>query len=190
MCFCTYFQYLYKTQLHPKCHLRHSCIEPFRQQGWALKATKKSTRFQEKVKDFLTDKFNEEVETGRKADPMQVSTEMRHLTDETGKLVFSSQEWKTTRQITSFFARLSAHQRQRQLGTSAAIGEEIEQTYIDMWDNETDRLEIRDLVFEQSDISHLITYNMEPVYDLCGIAKQRGKLKSQFKIKDLIEIFG
>ena len=26
-----------------------------RQQGWALKATKKSTRFQEKVKDFLTD---------------------------------------------------------------------------------------------------------------------------------------
>ena len=23
-----YFQYLYKTQFHPKCHLRHSCIEP------------------------------------------------------------------------------------------------------------------------------------------------------------------
>ena len=95
-----------------------------RQQGWALK----STRFQEEVKDFLTDKFNEGVETGRKADPMQVSTEMRHLTDETGNLVFSSQEWKTIRQITSFFARLSARQRQRQLGTSAAIGEEIEQT--------------------------------------------------------------
>ena len=78
------------------------------QQGWALKATKKSTRFQEKVKDFLTDKFNEGVETGRKADSMQVSTEVRHLTDETGNLVFSSQEWKTTRQITIFFARLSA----------------------------------------------------------------------------------
>ena len=156
-----------------------------RQQGWALKATKKSTRFQGKVKDFLTDKINEGVETGRKADPMQVSTEMRHLTDETGNLVFSSQEWKTTRQITSFFARLSARQRQRQLGTSAAIGEEIEQTDIDMWDNETGRLEIRDLVFGQLDISHPIRYRQ---YDLCGIAKQRGKLKSQFKIKDLIEI--
>ena len=159
-----------------------------RQQGWALKATKKSTRFQEKVKDFLTEKFNEGVETGRKVDPMQVSTEMRHLTDETGNLVFSSQElWKTIRQITSFFARLSARQRQRQLGTSAAIGEEIhvEQTNIDMRDNETGRLEIRDLVFGQLDISHPITYRQ---YDLCGIAKQRGKLKSQFKIKDLIEI--
>ena len=99
-----------------------------RQQGWALKATKKLTRFQENVKDFLTDKFNEGVETGRKADQMQVSTEMWHLTDEIGNLVFSSQEWKTTRQITSFFARLSARQRQRQLGTSAPIGEEIEQT--------------------------------------------------------------
>ena len=82
--------------------------------------------------DFLTDKFNEGVEARRKADPMQVSTEMRHLTDETGNLVFSSQEWKTTRQITRFFARLSARQRQRQLGTSAVIGEEIEQTDIDM----------------------------------------------------------
>ena len=118
---------------------------------------------------------------------MQVSTEMRHLTDETRNLnlVFSSQEWKTTRQITSFFARLSVHQRQRQLGTSAAIGEEIEQTDIDMWDNEIGRLESRDLVFGQLDISHPITYRQ---YDLCGIAKQRGKLKSQFKIKDLIEI--
>ena len=104
---------------------------------------------------------------------------MRHITDETGNLVFSSQEWKTTRQITSFFARLSARQRQRQLGTSAAIGEEIEQTDIDMWDNEAGRLEIRDLVFGQLDISHPITYRQ---YDLCGIAKQRGKLKSQFKI--------
>ena len=54
-----------------------------------------------------------------------------------------------------------------------------------MWDNETGRLEIRDLVFGQLDISHPITYRQ---YALCGIAKQRGKLKSQFKIKDLIEI--
>ena len=54
-----------------------------------------------------------------------------------------------------------------------------------MWDNETGRLEIRDLVFGQLDISHPITYRQ---YDLCGTAKQGGKLKSQFKIKDLIEI--
>ena len=99
---------------------------------------------------------------------MQVSTEMRHITDGTGNLVFSSHEWNTTRQITSFFARLSARQRQRQLGTSAAIGEEIEQGDIDMWDNETGHLEICDLVFGQLDISHPITYRQ---YDLCGIAK-------------------
>ena len=132
-----------------------------------IKGTKKSTRFQEKVKDYLTDKFNEGVKTGRKADPMQVSTEMRHLTDETGTLFFSSHKWNTTRQITSFFARLSTRQRQRQLGTSAAIGEEIEQTDIDMWDNETGHLEIRDLVFGQLDVSHPITYRQN---DFCGIA--------------------
>ena len=28
VCFCMYFQYLYTTQFHPKCHLPHSCIEP------------------------------------------------------------------------------------------------------------------------------------------------------------------
>ena len=84
---------------------------------------------------------------------------MRHLTDETGNLVFSSQEWKTTRQYASFFARLSARQRQRQLGTSAAIGEEIEQADIDKWDKETGRLEIHRLVFGQLDISHPIVDN-------------------------------
>lgn len=72
------------------------------------------------------------------------------------------------------------------LGTSAIAGEAIEETDIDMWDNETGRLEIHDLVFGQldPDISHPIMYRQ---YDLCGIAKQRGKLKSQYKIKDLIE---
>lgn len=158
---------------------------PIRQQGWALKASKKSTRFQEKVKDFLTDKFEKGVATGEKSDPMQVAREMRHLTDQTGTLIFSSEEWKTTRQVTSFFARLSARQRQRQLGSSATSRETIEGSDVDMWDNETGRLEIRDLVFGQLDISHPIMYRQ---HDLCGIAKQRGKLKSQFKIRDLVEI--
>lgn len=65
---------------------------PIRQQGWALKTTKKSRRFQERVKEFLTSKFNKGVETGQKSDPGQVAKEMRQLTDETGTLVFSSEE--------------------------------------------------------------------------------------------------
>lgn len=158
---------------------------PIRQQGWALKATKKSRRFQESVKNFLTDKFNKGVETGQKSDPVQVAREMRHLTDEAGNLIFSSEEWKTSRQISSFFARLSARQRQQQLGSSVTTGEQIEGSDIDMWDNETGRLEIRDLVFGQLDVTHPIMYQQ---YDLCEISKQRGKLKTMFKIKDLSEI--
>ena len=47
-----------------------------------------------------------------------------------------------------------------------------------MWDNETGRLKIRDVVFGELDISHPIMYRQ---YDLCGISKPRGKLKSLLK---------
>ena len=45
-----------------------------------------------KGEEFLTSKFNKGVETGQKPDPGQVAKEIRQLTDETGTLVFSSEE--------------------------------------------------------------------------------------------------
>ena len=67
-----------------------------------------STRFSETVKSFLKDTFNAGTQTGRKADPGQVSADIRKVrnADETRK--FSSNEWLTKAQVQSFFSRLSS----------------------------------------------------------------------------------
>ena len=45
--------------------------------GWALKKQKSSTRFPEKVKSYLNDRFLTDEDTGNKVSPMQVVCEMR-----------------------------------------------------------------------------------------------------------------
>lgn len=51
--------------------------------GWALpKPRAGSSRFTEKVKNYLTARFDLGEQTGRKADPQQVSSDMRKTTDE------------------------------------------------------------------------------------------------------------
>ncbi|XP_078348424.1 uncharacterized protein LOC144633421 [Oculina patagonica] len=51
-----------------------------------------------------------------KADPVQVAREMKCVRDGSGKLQFKPEEWRTAKQISSFFSRMSAIQRQRQTG--------------------------------------------------------------------------
>ena len=66
------------------------------------------------VKAYLEQKFDAGSGSGLKADPIQVSNEMKLVKDKNGKLLFSPEEWRTAQQISSFFSRLSAIQRQRQ----------------------------------------------------------------------------
>ena len=54
--------------------------------GWALKSTKWTTRMEEKVKDFLVQKFNQGVAGGQKADPIHVARKMKSIRDSSGKL--------------------------------------------------------------------------------------------------------
>ena len=79
--------------------------------GWALKSTKRGNRMGENVRSYLTEKFNEGVLGGPKADANQVAKEMKVLRGEDGRLVFKPDEWRTAKQIASFFSRLSALQR-------------------------------------------------------------------------------
>ncbi|KAK3745426.1 hypothetical protein QZH41_010250, partial [Actinostola sp. cb2023] len=79
--------------------------------GWALKVIKRSPRMGQKAKTFLIEKFNIGVTGGQKADPGQVSREMKCVRDSTGNLQFKPEEWRTPNQISSFFSRLSAMQR-------------------------------------------------------------------------------
>ena len=49
-------------------------------EGWALQKPRGgSTRFSETVKSFLKDRFNAGAQTGRKADPAQVSADIRKV---------------------------------------------------------------------------------------------------------------
>ena len=80
--------------------------------GWALtKQRAGSTRFPEKVKNYLTAKFDLGEQSGLKADPQQVSNDMRKARDEQNRRLFEREEWLTKSQVQGFFSRLSANRR-------------------------------------------------------------------------------
>lgn len=81
--------------------------------GWALKAIKRGKRMSEKVKKFLVEKFMSGV-SGHKADPSAVAKEMKLMKNDSGSLVFSPDEWRNAKQITSFFSRLSSLQKRNE----------------------------------------------------------------------------
>ena len=85
-----------------------------RNKGWALKSTKRPTRKEEKVKAFLVQKFNQGVAGGQKLDAVHEAREMKSIRESGGKLKFKPDEWRTAQQISTFFARTSALQRQGQ----------------------------------------------------------------------------
>ena len=77
-------------------------------QGWALKGQKAATTASQNVKAFLIAKFNEGLISGQKANPTDVAKETQKAKDSRGSPVFLLEDWKTARQISSFFSRLSA----------------------------------------------------------------------------------
>ncbi|KAK3739225.1 hypothetical protein QZH41_004334 [Actinostola sp. cb2023] len=80
--------------------------------GWALKSIKKKTRFIPKQTNFITEQFQMGEQSGRKADPQEVSKAMALARDRNGARRFLPDEVLTPQQITSFFSRLSAKKRQ------------------------------------------------------------------------------
>ena len=98
----------------PEVQPSSSSINSRRLPGWALKTTKKPARMEDHVKAYLVQKFDAGARTGLKADPVQVSHEMKFAKDANGHSFFKPEEWRTAQQINSFFSRLSAMQRQRQ----------------------------------------------------------------------------
>jgi hypothetical protein len=64
------------------------------QMGWALGRPKTgSVRFPENVKRYLTAKFDIGERTGHKADPTQVSLDIRAAKDKNGERLFKKEEW-------------------------------------------------------------------------------------------------
>lgn len=68
--------------------------------GWALpKPRAGSTRFSCKVKNYLTANFDQGEQSGLKADPQQVSNDMRKARDEQNNRLFDRDEWLTKSQV-------------------------------------------------------------------------------------------
>ena len=77
--------------------------------GWAQKSRQGGkTRFSDKQRDYLTSKFQIGEETSQKASPAQVSRLMMTAKDASSNRKFSSSEFLTVQQITSFFSRLAS----------------------------------------------------------------------------------
>lgn len=123
---------------------------------------------------------------GNKEDPAKVAKEMRVARDGSGKLSFTPEEWRTAKQISSYFSRLAATQRQ-QKAPGELIVEEVEninESDIQAWETEKQLQELQTTVYEEVDLQHPIEYNGQ---NLCILVK-RGMLKSKFKVAQLKEI--
>ena len=88
--------------------------------GWALKTSRKATRFSEKVKSHLKKTFLEGKETGRKASVVDVYSKMRTMRDESGKKMFSKEERLAADQIARYFSRLSVLHRSSRVAIDQA----------------------------------------------------------------------
>lgn len=81
------------------------------EKGWAMKRAKAGVRFSQDVKEFLNRIFLKGEETGQKANPSEVSSQLRKIRTPNGEKRFKRSEWLTVQQITSYFSRLSVLQK-------------------------------------------------------------------------------
>ena len=154
-------------------------------QGWALKGHKTSTKTSEKVKEFLIGKFNEGLLSGKKANPFDVSMDMQDdAKDPKGLALFSPEEWKTSRQISSFFSRLSALQKTKEAHPVTGKEEEnIPEDDVSTWEGHSFEQNLRYEVYEAIDLQNPLSFEDR---DICKIAKG-GKLKN-LKVMELKNI--
>ena len=73
--------------------------------GWALKASRKSVRFSEKVKAHLLELFLRGEETGHKSEPTDVAAHIRK------DKRFTKEDWLSATKVKSYFSRLTSLQR-------------------------------------------------------------------------------
>ncbi|XP_078367668.1 uncharacterized protein LOC144651598 [Oculina patagonica] len=78
------------------------------QMGWALKKAKKKTKFSAEQNKYLTEQFLIGEESGKKADPKEVSLDMRKVRSESGARLFLGKDVLSPQQISGFFSRLAA----------------------------------------------------------------------------------
>lgn len=76
--------------------------------GWALKKERKSARFSDDMKSYLSDIFLQGENGEAKVHPSVVAKNMRVAKNENGEKRFSANQYLAVGQISSLFSRLSA----------------------------------------------------------------------------------
>ena len=112
-------------------------------EGWALRASKKSTHFNENQKNFLDEKFKLGQETGYKEDPSQVAGDMHRA--------------KNKNIIKLYFSRSAA--KIKQVGSVAKID-------LSASDEEMVYSSARDKIIQECQLFHPILYD---TYNLCQL---------------------
>ena len=155
------------------------------QKGWALKVSKRATRFPDNVRNYLQEKFDLGNATGHKADPVQVSIDMRCARDELGRRLFAASECLQTQQIRSFFSRLAAAQRKNVQSPADLIEDEVRDLESDTQAEqyETELQELHEGIIAEVAEKHPICYER---FNLCELSQQN-KLK-KFNIGMLVRI--
>jgi len=141
--------------------------------GWALKRkVMQRSRLTENQRKYLTEVFLMGEQTGRKADPNEVSRAMRRARNIDGSSMFQSNDYLTPLQITSFFSRQSS----KKSKSAAQADDNID----DCAAEEIAIEEMRNKVMSEIGITHPITYD---TYNICDIVSS-GHI-SKFSIRML-----
>ncbi|KAK2564634.1 hypothetical protein P5673_012106 [Acropora cervicornis] len=150
-------------------------------QGWALKcAATTRRRLTKEQKNFLTDLFLIGERTGRKSNPEEVSKSMRKARRPEGTLLFQAEDYLSSKQIASFFSRLS---KKSVLNAPDILSEEEEDGNIDEAAAENDYQLMREEAFGSISIQHPIMYD---TFNICEMAS--ALTLSKFSISMLQEI--
>ncbi len=97
--------------------------KPLLPMGWALKSGQGTrSRFTEKQKNYLIEKFEIGESSGMKLNATTVAKSMLTAKDSNGMKLFTKDEFLTSQQISGFFSRLSA---KKSLGHAVADSDDV-----------------------------------------------------------------
>ena len=120
----------------------------------------KKTTIKREEKNYLIELFLFGEKTGRKADASEVSKTMRKARNADGSLLFQSDEYLTSMQITSFFSPLTAEKSvQVSSSTQISLMKMIVMTCCLQWREKTLKRCVRTPVISEISIQHPITFH-------------------------------
>ncbi|KXJ07635.1 hypothetical protein AC249_AIPGENE22957 [Exaiptasia diaphana] len=123
-------------------------------------------RFTDQQKKYLTDLFILGEQTGRKADPDNVSKAMRKARNTDGTFLFQSDDYLTSKQITGFFSRLSSKKTLHDAPVSTIDDDDLEDVLPEIDENQLEQM--REEVFDEILVKHPIIYDSYNIYAFEG----------------------